>query len=133
MSELKVIEYRGGILRFSVPSTWVEEYDANGGAMFYEIGPETGTLRLNILGFKSNREFGRGDSALSVLSRMHEPGKVNALPNGNAFAVYFRDAVEEGERLRIYYWELANLCPPRHTRIAIFSFTILESQSGDPE
>lgn len=46
---MKEIVYRGGIVVFSIPSNWKEEYEPNGGATFYQEGFKTGTLRLSIL------------------------------------------------------------------------------------
>ena len=46
MTALKTIIYRGGIARFRVPHSWVEEYEPEGGGTFYEDGPDTGTLRM---------------------------------------------------------------------------------------
>lgn len=47
--ELKTIVYRGGLVRFSIPATWQEEYEPDGGGTFYKEGPDTGTLRLILL------------------------------------------------------------------------------------
>jgi hypothetical protein len=49
----KRVVYRGGIASFDLPASWVEEYEAAGGGTFYEDRPDSGTLRLNVLGFDS--------------------------------------------------------------------------------
>ena len=51
--ELKSINYRGGLMQFSVPNVWIEEYDAKGPAMFYEDNDDSGTFRLNVLTFSA--------------------------------------------------------------------------------
>jgi hypothetical protein len=53
---LKLITYRGGIAIFEVPNSWVEEYESKGGGTFYEPRDDSGTLRLNVLGFESENE-----------------------------------------------------------------------------
>lgn len=54
MVPLKTISYRGGIATFAVPESWVEEYEPEGGGTFYDDVEGAGTLRLNVLSFKSN-------------------------------------------------------------------------------
>ena len=34
--KLKKISYRGGVVEFSIPANWKEEYERDGGGMFYE-------------------------------------------------------------------------------------------------
>ncbi|NUY79653.1 hypothetical protein HUK80_02000 [Flavobacterium sp. MAH-1] len=46
---MKKILYRGGLLQFKIPENDVEEYDEIEGATFYEDGPYTGTVRLNVI------------------------------------------------------------------------------------
>jgi hypothetical protein len=46
---LKTINYRGGVIRFRIPSDWLEEYEDAGGATFHKPGEETGTLRVNVI------------------------------------------------------------------------------------
>jgi hypothetical protein len=53
MTSLKPITYRGGIVRFEIPSDWIEEFETSGGGTFYENRPDSGTLRLNVLSFSS--------------------------------------------------------------------------------
>jgi hypothetical protein len=45
---MKRIAYRGGIVSFVIPDVWLEEYEGEGGATFYEDKPGSGTLRLNV-------------------------------------------------------------------------------------
>jgi hypothetical protein len=46
---LKVITYRGGLVRFRIPAAWREEYEDAGGGIFYAPGDDTGTLRISVL------------------------------------------------------------------------------------
>src|SRR5262245_49372554 len=48
-TNLKVINYRGSVVRFRIPAGWNEEYEEDGGGTFYLPGDESGTLRLNVL------------------------------------------------------------------------------------
>jgi hypothetical protein len=79
------------------------------------------------------KENSRPDLSMCVTlptrSRVHaEPRQ---LPTGNTVVSYRKSATEDGEQLTIFYWTLANGVPPRHIRLAIFSYTIVERQVAD--
>jgi len=133
MTELKTITYRGGIAKFRIPSTWVEEYEPSGGGTFYENGPDTGTLRINVLDF----EKAAGDSqvqtsARDILASSKDVDDVEQLPNGNASARSRRTTVENGEELLIYTLRIGVMVAPTCFRLVVFSYTILASQDQQP-
>jgi hypothetical protein len=125
--ELKTINYRGGIARFSIPSTWVEEYESEGGGTFYEDRPDSGTLRLNVLEFKSAK------TAAEMASTAFEQDQRELLPSGFCMRRYVEPTTENGEALSIHYWEIAVPVPPHSLRLVCFSHTILAGQESDPE
>ena len=132
MSALKTINYRGGLVIFSIPATWREEYEPAGGGTFYEDRPDSGTLRLNVMTMEAP-PYAQELSALQALSHSTAAGderEVTALPNGNAMARYVKKAVEDRQRLHIHYWEVASPLPPRHMRLAIFSYTLFAAQTS---
>ena len=49
---LKTIVYRGGVLKFRIPSSWKEEYSDMDGGTFYEDRPYSGTLRVKVITLK---------------------------------------------------------------------------------
>ena len=57
---------------------------------------------------------------------------VTPLPNGNAMLTHYKDCEEEGEDLRIYFWQITNYVHPKHVRVAAFSYTILAGQENEP-
>jgi hypothetical protein len=59
---MKRLEYRGGLVRFELPSHWVEEYEPEGGGTFYDNTIEAVTLRLNVLSFQAPQPIGVGDA-----------------------------------------------------------------------
>jgi hypothetical protein len=126
---LRLISYRGGIVNFSIPSGWVEEYEPDGGAVFYEDSPNSGTLRLNVITFES--PDGIDAVAISDNFRDSARGEVFHLPNGNVIQKYTKSAIDDAVEIVIYYWEVGNPVPPTSGRIAIFSYTILSSQVKD--
>lgn len=123
---LKEITYRGGLVIFSVPQSWVEEYEPEGGGTFYERGENTGTLRLNVITAQSPREVD-ASSARGVLQVSRHSG-IETLPGGNAIAKRVSRSTEQGQPITTYSWNVANAVPPRHVRIASFTYTILSSQ-----
>jgi len=130
---MKTINYRGGVVTFRIPASWKEEYSDTDGGTFYEDKPDSGTLRLKLITAESPSEI-TSDSAASLLNTLSVvKGQVRRQPNGNAFARYEEESVDSGQRIRILYWLVANPVPPKHARIATFSYTVLqgkESQSA---
>jgi hypothetical protein len=132
MIALKTIKYRGGVVIFSIPASWIEDYEPEGGGTFYEDRPDSSTLRLNVMTMEAPPDM-RGLSAMQALSDSGEGGdgrQISALPSGNAVARYIQMPVEQGAQLHIHYWEIASPLPPRHMRLAVFSYTILASQAS---
>ena len=125
----KVIIYRGGLVEFRVPTSWVEEYEEDGGATFYDPTPDSDTLRLNVLTVRSTSPVTPRTPLELLRPRAEQYGvTAEALPNGNAVMSYTERAEEHGVPLVIHYWELANAVPPAHARIAVLSFTVRASE-----
>ncbi len=129
--QMKTITYRGGIVTFRIPTHWREEYSEKEGGMFYEDHPDSGTLRLTIITM-TTPERGQDPSALDVLwvavnglRKDGVEGTIKSRQDGNAVFGYEQASSEEGMRLAIFYWVVANPVPPNYARIATFSYTIL--------
>jgi hypothetical protein len=54
------------------------------------------------------------------------------MPNGNALATAAESSIERGQKVKTFYWFLANPVPPKHARLATFSYTILQEQEQSP-
>lgn len=129
MTSWKTIEYRGGLVTFRIPREWVEEYEPDGGGIFYAEGPDAGTLRLNVGTFRSPSPIDARTTEELLRPRAESRGlSVRPLPGGNTAISYSEAAEEDGVALVIHTWEVANAVPPFHARIALFSFTTLASQ-----
>jgi hypothetical protein len=127
----KTIEYRGGLVSFRIPSDWVEEYEADGGGVFYADKPDSGTLRLNVMTLRSPSPIDARATHELLLPRAQSRGlSVRPLPGGNAAISYSEAAAEDGVPLMIHYWEVANAVPPFHARLAAFSYTTLASENN---
>ena len=134
---MKRIPYKGGIVSFSIPDHWLEEYEEDGCSMFYEDKPESGALRLNVItAAEPNLQTDRSgtDALLALFDGKREPGTVvRVLDNGNVLRAYTRQEFEHGEELLMHHWEVANRADANHIRLAIFSFAILASRASDTE
>lgn len=132
--QMKEIKYRGGLVTFSIPKDWVEEYETDGGGMFYEDAPNTGTLRLNVITEKSPKPLS-ADAAYEELVAMKSINAKNVqrLANGNAFATAIQHATEQGQGITLFWWYVTNPVRPNHIRMANFSYAVLTSQeSSEP-
>ncbi len=123
---MKTICYRGGVVTFRIPASWQEEYsDVDGGA-FYEDKPDSATFRLKLITAKFPSEI-TSESATSILNTIgFVKGEARRQPNGDALARFEQSSVDRGQKIKIIYWVVANPVPPKHARIATFSYTILQ-------
>ena len=134
MSQLKTIQYRGGIARFQLPSSWVEEYEPRGGGTFYEPSDDTGTLRMNVLDFERQPEGGDTvPTAFDWLTRTRSVEETEALASGAAVARYVTYAEEDGEDLRIHNWQICICVSTTHFRMVVFTYTIFDGQERGPK
>jgi len=126
--------YRGGVVTFSIPKDWVEEYAPEGGGTFYENAPDSGTLRLNVITAQSPNTL-NSKSSSEALTSVHgvNAASIVQLPNGNAFATSLKRTSEQGQLITLYWWYVANLIPLDHVRIAAFSYTVLTSKEKAPD
>jgi hypothetical protein len=123
----KTVVYRGGIVVFSIPSNWLDEYEADGGGTFYEDVPDSGTLRLNVLSFDS-----KDKAAAQMAIDVFPANSYELLGNGFPLRRYMKEGMEDGERLHIHRWEVAVPVPPHSVRLAMFAHTVLASQENSP-
>jgi hypothetical protein len=129
---MKEIAYRGGLIRFEVPKEWREEYEKNGGGMFYRDGKDTGTLRLNIITASAPDVLPENED-LEILKTTNgvKAADVRRLASGNAIATHIERSEEQGTPITLFWWHITNIIPPKHVRIANFSYTILTSKEND--
>jgi hypothetical protein len=134
MTTLKTIQYRGGLARFQVPATWIEEYEPRGGGTFYEPGDDTGTLRINLLDFKTQSNVSLSPpNAFELLTRTRPASETEQLPNGTAISRYVAEADEAGEHLLLYRWQIGICVSATHFRIVVFTYTIVAGQERSPQ
>lgn len=123
--KLKSVAYRGGIAKFSIPDSWLEENEPAGGATYYEDREDSGTLRLNVLAFESK------ESSEMMIQDLIRNQNYEPLQDELAIRRETDSTTEDGETLAIYTWNVAVPVPPNGVRLAVFSYTILQSQSSE--
>lgn len=136
---MKTVVYRGGVVTFRIPADWREEYSDIEGGAFYRDHPHSGTLRLSIITATSPSEV-QSRSAFDVLQGIANDlrkkgveGTTKGRQDGNGVFKFEEAASEQGMRLTIFYWVVANALPPRHARIATFSYTIIAEQRNQSQ
>jgi hypothetical protein len=124
---MKTIQYRGGVVSFRIPSFWTEEYQEEGGGTFYDEFEEFGTLRLSTIVVASKNPITTRDAKDMADKRAaSEGGTVEELGGGNWLNTYTQTHPETDDDppLTIRYWEITNPVPPKHLRIALFSYSV---------
>ena len=129
----KEIKYLEGIVTFSIPKHWVEEYEPGGDGIFYEKGKNTGKLRINVITVNLPKivTANSGAKALCILKDI-KSSEIDNLPNGNAIAKIIEHTTEQGQAVTHYWWYVARPIPPQHVRMATFSYTIRSSLEKSP-
>ena len=132
--KMKTILYQGGIVQFRIPEDWKEEYEKEGGGTFYSEEADSGTLRLKILTFKTPPKSLPKNGYEQLLKESKAGSEaITPLKDGNGMRRRQKNFEENGEKLLLYSWDIANVVPPNHYRQAIFTWTILQSQEKLPE
>ena len=133
--KMKIINYRGGVVRFRIPADWEEEYEEEGGGTFYAPGEDTGTFRLYVTTFAapSGKTLGLND-VQTILAPFADTyrASIQELRPGIAMIRYDLAGADRGTAIKIRYWQVIQLLPPRHGRQALFSYTLLADQFDQP-
>ena len=127
MTNLKRIKYRGGLVEFSIPAHWREEYEPAGGGTFYDDAPGSGTFRINVMTCQSQTEPSE-QMARTVL----KDGITTTTVEGFLLRREEKAVQEERVPLHMTTWMVAVPVPPQTLRIASFTYTIFSGQQDDP-
>lgn len=127
---MKLINYRGGIARFYLPSSWVEEYDQDGTGTFYEDKPDASTFRISVMGIMD--DSGRAQTVDAVIAQISEAESVERLPGGIAIAQSSCLTNKDGDELLIYTWYIGVPLAAAEFRIVIFTYAILAVHESEP-
>lgn len=129
----KRIEFRNGLLSFTLPQAWVEEYDEEG-ATFYDDRDDSGTLRLDVATYAAPPEMDGAQVQAELLTVVAEvdADALETLPSGASLVYNVEDDVEQGHAVVVHGWYLAKRLEPDLVRLAAFSYTVAAEQTDAP-
>ena len=133
LPKIKTINYRGGVIRFRIPSDWVEEYEDAGGGTFYKPGEEAGTLRVNVITGEGPPEKLLTVDNLAELTASVSYGATPVRFGQNAVLFrYDMPGEERGHSLTIRCWGILQVLPPKNFRHVLFTYSLLADHFSDP-
>jgi hypothetical protein len=124
----KEVSDHNNIVRFNIPSNWIEELEDNDGVMFYGPSPNSGTLRPTVITASSATDLSKNEP-IELLKGLRgvDPATIKWLPNGNATASNVTHTSEHGTPITLFWWYLTNPVTPKHVRVATFSYTVVST------
>jgi hypothetical protein len=128
---MKSLSLEGGITNFRIPDEWIAESLPDGGMISYPASQPTPTLRMNLLTFATPEKQDSRAIETYVRSRAKGGSSFRKLKNGDLLLSHSEATTEQGDRLRVIFWEVAHVFPPQHFQLAVFSLTVLEEDSPD--
>ncbi len=130
---MKLINYRGGIARFQLPTSWVEEYESAGGGTFSEDNPDSGTIRISVIGAEESSDSDTIETSEELIREIGGTNSVDDPPSGADLGHSVATEMEDGKELSIYTWYIGVPIAENNVRTIIFSYTILSAQKSDPQ
>jgi hypothetical protein len=130
---LEEVSVFGGKLSFLIPHNW-EELETEQDNVYLYSQPETdsGWFRVSL-----NTSTGNAlsDPPSERLKRIFEKRENVSRDEqtGNLIHAYERDSEEDGVKIRLYYWLVANVVEPNLVREAVFSYTVLHERINDED
>src|SRR5690242_9407096 len=107
MSAMKLINYRGGLARFYLPSNWVEEYDQDGRGTFFEDKPDSGTLRISVMELDEPRDgLASAETVDDVVAEISATDSIERLPGGVAIAQTRQTVFIDGSEFLHHTWHI---------------------------
>lgn len=123
---IKQITYRGGLIVFSIPGDWLEQYEPDGGGTFFRDGDNDRTFYLNVITAQSANPV-TADSSSPALSTMFRQ-TIEGFDNGYALTKKIEYTEDRREKITMHTWLLSAPLPPDTVRIANFTYVVLSSR-----
>jgi len=118
-----------GRLSFLIPHEW-KQYDEDENYLYCVPNTESGWFRVTLAETQCFRELPaevlRGDFA-------NRQNVTQDTETGNLVSAFEHDSEEEGQRIHVYYWVVANVVQTDLVRTAIFSYAVLTDCMLDGE
>lgn len=121
----------GGKLSFLVPHEW-EELESEGDDVYAYGRPRTdsGWFRVS-LNTSTVVAVPAGEKLKRIFEKRENVSRDEQ--TGNLVHTYEQDSEEEGVKIHLYYWIVANAVEPNLVREAVFSYTVLSERVNDEE
>jgi|SRR5579864_8759190 len=119
----------GNKLSFLIPHDWVEVFEEDH-YLYHQPETESGWLRVSLITARSS------DEAPSEHLKKVFDGRQNVKvehQTGNLVSISEKDSEEDGDRIHLYYWMVANVVPPDLVREAVFSYTVRQDRIDEEE
>jgi hypothetical protein len=121
----------GGKLSFLIPHDWEEvETEQDNVYLYNQPGTDSGWFRVSL-----NTSTVVSAPPADKLKRIFEKRENVSRDEqtGNLVHAYERDSEEDGMKIHLYYWIVANVVEPNLVREAVFSYTILHERINDED
>lgn len=121
----------GGKLSFLIPHEW-EELESEGDDVYVYRRPQTdsGWFRVSL----NTSTVIDGPPSDKLKKIFQKSGNVTRNEQtGNFLHAYERDSEENGVKIHLCYWIVANAVGPNLVREAVFSYTVLSERINDEE
>jgi hypothetical protein len=128
----KEVVYRGGLVRFRIPSSWLEEHGPDGGATFRDPASGERALRLSVLSMERPGRARTEDLAFDLGSlRPRSESALATLADGHLLLKHVDAATENGRELLLFTWQLARSVDADRARLAVFVLTVPAEAAQD--
>jgi len=117
----------GGKLSFLIPSKWEEQPEDKQTYLYCLPAANSGWFRVSLNSVRTQTP------AETLEEIVRETEAARHQKTGNWVWTRERTTEEDGVKIHIYYWFVANITEPDYVREAIFSYTILSERSNDAE
>ncbi|HTU35584.1 MAG TPA: hypothetical protein VMF66_17400 [Candidatus Acidoferrum sp.] len=121
----------GGKLSFLIPYEWEElESEADNVYVYSRPRTDSGWLRVS-LNTSTVVAVTPSEKLKGIFEKRENASRDEQ--TGNLVHAYERDSEEEGVKIHLYYWIVANAVEPNLVREAVFSYTVLSERINDEE
>jgi hypothetical protein len=130
MESWREIAHRGGVVRLRIPGHWVSEYGDDGTNIMFDPIEDTRSLRLHVLTLRAPEPITATTMRTLLASLRNDPGQeasVRELGVGRAVLVSTHHSEEDGQQIVMKRWELGAPVTAWDARIAMFTYTCLQS------
>lgn len=123
-----------GVLSFRVPAQWREAEEPDGTRVYFDVGADTGVLRVKLFTFTSEQQVGPHEARRQLEIMDPVPGqRLEDLPTGAFLRTQREESEAGGERTVMHLWLLARADSAHRLRLAVFSLSLPAARASELE